>query len=302
MRDRLTIFLVVAAAVVAFVSLVVETASAAPARVQAWYMYSTTASALRSEAYRRGCSFAQGHPGGNRVLVLDFGAARKVSAGAWGALSFGSTVFSNEQILGALKAAADGHHNCYGSGDTIVTYGNSNYRMGASGMTQADAHSAGYYQSYRAQQLDAYQRAVGYNRQNAAIASDVEPSWDSAPMSRAIVDGATAHGYALLYDYGSADGCPASGSGGSCNNGWTVGDVGYVSYSGVAVPLPEIYYTVNADQWTVVRRWWNSTHSWTYRFWGTTATTAVGLSPAGGWDALAARNPGLVLSELTCFC
>jgi len=169
-------------------------------------------------------------------------------------------------------------------------------------MTQTDAYNVGYYQSSRAQQLASYQRSLGYNRQTAAIAGDIEPSWDGAPISRKIVDGASAHGYALLYDYGSADGCPASGSGGTCNNGWQVADLAHVSFSGSAVPLPEIYYTVNADQWTVVRRWWNGNATGGYLFWGTTATVGVGLTPAQGWDALAARNPGIVLGELVCFC
>ena len=74
-----------------------------------------------------------------------------------------------------------------------------------------------------------------------------------------------------------------------------------MSYHGVAVPMPEIYYTVNADQWTVVRRWWNNNNSG-YLFWGTTGTTGVGLTAQGGWDALNSRNSGLVLSDLICFC
>ena len=277
-------------------------AAAAPPRVIASYVYATTLEGLKVEAYNRGCSFARNHPGGERVLLLDFGAARKTGSSSWGALSFGGHLFSNAEILAGLKATADGHHNCYVRGTTIVTYGNSNYRMAISGMTQTDAYNVGFYQSSRAQQLASYQRSLGYNRQTAAIASDIEPSWDGAPISRKIVDGASAHGYALLYDYGSADGCPASGSGGTCNNGWQVADVAHVSFSGSAVPLPEIYYTVNADQWTVVRRWWNGNATGGYLFWGTTATVGVGLTPAQGWDALAARNPGIVLGELVCFC
>lgn len=277
-------------------------APAAPPRVTAWYVYATTLEGLKAEAYNRGCSFARNHPGSERVLLLDFGAARRTGTSSWGALSFGGHLFSNAEILAGLKAAADGHHNCYVRGETIVAYGNSNYHMSSSGMTQSDAYNVGYYQSYRAQQLASYQQSAGYNRQTAAAASDIEPSWDGAPISRRIVDGASMHGYALLYDFGSADGCPSSGSGGTCNNGWAVGDVAHVSFSGSAVPLPEIYYTVNADQWTVVRRWWNASATGGYFFWGTTATAGVGLTPAQGWDALAARNPGLVYAELVCFC
>src|SRR6266498_1529662 len=260
---------------------------AAPQPVQAWYMYGTTLSGLESAAYNHACSFATNHPGGTRLLNLDFGAARQIDADTWGALDFSGVRFTNASILEAMKAAADGHHN---------------YHMTGAGMTTTDAWYAGYYQSYRAEQLASYQVASGYNRQSAAAASDMEPAWDGQLITKQLVNGVTGHGWALYYDFGSADGCPSSGSSGSCSNGWGVDDVAYVSFKGAAVPLPEIYYTVNADQWTVVRRWWNTNSTGGYRFWGTTGTSGVGLTPAGGWDALSSRNPDIVQSELSCFC
>lgn len=51
------------------------------------------------------------------------------------------------------------------------------------------------------------------------------------------------------YDWGDAGGCPPYGS---CNNGWTQGDVWYISWgASPSWPLPLIYNTVgaNADQW-----------------------------------------------------
>src|ERR671930_557891 len=87
------------------------------------------------------------------------------------ALDFSGVRFTNADILAALEAAANGHHNCYtGVGSTIVSYGNSNYHMAASGMTRRDAWHAGYYQSVRAKQLSDYERAHGYNRQGAVAA------------------------------------------------------------------------------------------------------------------------------------
>lgn len=58
--------------------------------------------------------------------MLDFGAARKVDANTWGAIDFSNTLFSNPSILSALKSAADGHHNYYVRGSTIIACGNSN--------------------------------------------------------------------------------------------------------------------------------------------------------------------------------
>ena len=120
------------------------------------------------------------------------------------------------------------------------------------------------------------------------------------------MNGAQAHGWSAYYDFGSADGCPQSGSSdGPCNNGWRVSDVGYVSFHGLALPLPEIYYPANANQWTVVRKWWNANQGG-YVFAGATATTGAGLAPASGVERAQrverrSRRPGArVLRLLTC--
>ena len=276
-------------------------ANAAPTPVAAWYMYGTTLSGLQSNAYNHGCYFAQHHPGGNRTMLLDFGAARKLDASTWGAIDFSNTTFSNPSILAALKSGADGHHNCYtGTGSTVVLYGNTNYHMSNAGMSTSDAWYAGYYQSQRSQDLYNYQVSKGYNMQSSDAAGDMEPAWDGQLITKQLVNGDTSQGWALYYDYGSADGCPQSGSSGSCSNGWTVGDVGYVSYHGLAVPLPEIYVIAQADQWTVIRRWWNANNTNSYYFWGTTGTPGFSLTPQQGWNELNARNSGLVFSELIC--
>lgn len=277
--------------------------TAAPARTTAYYMYATTLSGLQSEAYNKGYAFAQHHPGGDRVLLLDFGAARRISDGVYGTQIFSSSpvYFDNSQILAALKSGANGVHNGYVGGTTQVAYGNNNSYMTSHGMTWTDAHNVGYYQEYRAAQLASYQSANGYNMQSAVAASDMEPGFDGPGITRSLVNGANTYAdRRLYYNYGSADGCPQSGSGGSCNNGWTVGDVAWVSYSGSAVPLPEIYYGANAYQWTVIRRNGQSQFG-SFYFWGTTGSTGVGLTPAEGWNSLNSLNSGLVFGDLVCF-
>lgn len=278
-------------------------ARATPNPVTAWYMYGSSASALRSYAYARGCDFAQAQPGGTiRVLLLDFGAARKLDSSTWGAVDFSNTRFSNGDILAALERAADGYHNCHVRGSVDIAYGNSNYHLAASGMSASDAWNAGYQQSARSEELHEYQVSNGYTSQTSDAASDMEPSWESPAITRQLVNGDQAQGWAVYFDFGSADGCPQSGSSdGSCNNGWHVSDVAYASYGGLAVPLPEIYYTANANQWTVVRKWWNANTQGGYLFLGVTAATGVGLTPAASWNTLNSLNSGLVQSELVCF-
>jgi hypothetical protein len=276
-------------------------AGATPSPVSAWYVYGSSPADLQSYAYGRGCDFARNQPGnGLRLLLLDFGAARKLSSSIWGAVDFSNSTFSNSDILAALKRAADGYHNCHVKGSVEILYGNSNYHMSGSGMSNTDAWYAGYHQSERSRDLANYQLAKGYDSQTANAASDMEPSWDGALITKQLVNGDAGQGWALYYDFGSADGCPQSGSSdGPCNNGWHASDVGYVSYHGLALPLPEIYYSPLANQWTVVRKLWNGNGD--YVFAGVTASTGVGLTPGAAWNTLDSLNSGLVNPEIACF-
>jgi hypothetical protein len=288
-------------ALIAGLALFPAVALAAPSPVTAWYVYGSSASGLASYAYARGCDFALNQPGnGLRLLLLDFGAARKLSSSTWGAIDFSNTTFSNSDILAALKRAADGYHNCHLRGSVDILYGNSNYHMSESGMSNTDVWYAGYHQSGRSHDLFDYQTSKGYDSQTSDAASDMEPSWDGQLITKQLVNGDAAQGWALYYDFGSADGCPQSGSSdGPCNNGWHVSDVGYVSFHGLAMSLPEIYYTALANQWTVVRKVWNGNGG--YYFAGVTASTGVGLTPTAAWNTLSSLNSGLVDSEIACF-
>lgn len=274
-----------------------------PPVVTAYYMYGTTASALETNAYNHGCAFARNQPGGDRALMLDFGAARTIGSDSYGALDFSGTVFGNTTILAALESASDGVHDCYsGRGFTEITYGNSNWEMTQAGMNSTDSHEAGYWQATRANNLYNYEQNHGRVQQDGEAGVDMEPSFDKRPISNELVNGASEANVVVDFDYGSADGCPSSGSSGSCNNGWGVNDVAWASFSGVALSLPEIYYAVNASQWTVVRRNWDANHSTNYQFSGVTGSTGVGLTPQEGWNDLAADNQNLVLSQPGIIC
>ena len=58
-----------------------------------------------------------------------------------------------------------------------------------SGMSATDAWNAGYHQSQTAQELAGYQSAKGYGSQTADAASDMEPSWDGAAITKQLVNG-----------------------------------------------------------------------------------------------------------------
>ena len=205
MRARVLVCAIALAGVFASV----HAAAAAPAPVTAWYMYGSSASDLKSYAYARGCDFASAQPDASiRLLLLDFGAARQLDSSTWGAVDFSNTTFSNADILAALKRAADGYHNCHTRGSVDIVYGTSNYHLSGSGMSTTDAWYAGYHQSERSQDLSDYQASKGYDSQTADAGGDMEPSWDGQLITKQLVNGDRGQGWALYYDYGSADGCP----------------------------------------------------------------------------------------------
>jgi hypothetical protein len=262
--------------------------------------------ALENGAGSDGCIFATYQPDNEPdIMLLDFGAARQLPDGELGAIDFSGTTFRNASILLALEKTADGYHNCHVKGGAIIEYGNSNYHMSNVGMGTTDAWNAGYDQEWTVQQLAQYQSAHGYFSQGAGAASDIEPSYDGQLISKQLVNGATAQGWAIYDDYGSVDGCPTSGSAnGPCNNAWDVGDVAYVSFHGLALPLPEIYYTVSAGQWTVIRKYWDGTNTPGYFYDGVTGVTpapAGGINATTAWNTLNSKNPGLVGPNLVCF-
>ena len=128
--------------------------AAAPSAVTAWYMYGSSLADLKSAAFNHSCDFAQAQPGtAIRVLLLDFGAARKLDSSTWGAVDFSNTTFANPEILAALKRAADGYHTCHIRGGVDIAYGNTNYHLSTSGMSTTDASYAGFHQAERAEDL-----------------------------------------------------------------------------------------------------------------------------------------------------
>lgn len=275
-------------------------ASATPPSVPAYYIYGTSDAAVANAAYNDGCNFARANAGGNRVLMLDFGAARASSAGG-GTLDFSQYYVSNPAILTALESASNGVSNCYSGGYNIIVYGNNNSDL--SGMTTTDATNAGVWQAQRANDLFNYESSNNRNQQDTGVGIDMEPSFGARPISNDIVNGMNQGLAQAGYDFGSADGCPTSGSGGSCNNGWTPFDVGWASFSGAMLPLPEIYYPVNANQWSVVKNAWNAQESIKYFFAGSTGeSSGAGLTPQQGWNDLSAANPGIVDSSPGIIC
>jgi hypothetical protein len=253
-------------------SVSVTLATTAPAVTYGYYMSASSTSALNTEAYNDGYAFAQNNPNASiRYLILDFGCVLPNAE----TYDFGDLTLNNTDIQNALEQAVDGAHAGYKTGQIIVTYGNNN----SCPTSYSNYYSAGEYQESRTGDVANYISSKGWTSQlGAAAASDMEPSFDTWADTSGLVNGVndgSVGGVAGEYDfidYGSADGCPTSGSSGNCNNGWTVADVADASYGGdLDFSLPEIYSETLAEQWKVVANNYGSG----YNFLGVTGYSAA---------------------------
>ena len=176
------------------------------------------------------------------VVVLSFG--KQVSGGANG---FGQ-VIPNAQIVATTSAWAAGLAEC-GPGPWEVALGTSN----SGGVTAFNGYLGGRAWA----NLVAAARAESDPRVVIAGAVDLEPGWGPPGQARAWVDGYVDKTQARLWNFGSADGCPqAFGSDLTCNNGWTIDDVLWVSsHAGPNVlAMPQIHTQSGsqARQWAVL--------------------------------------------------
>jgi hypothetical protein len=296
----------------------------APDPVPSWFVTARDQEHLRAQVVGYARAFARRQDNRHRLMLLSFGAARTPDGLTFGTayrpVAGGELVyFSNAAVLRVLKAAADAYHRRHRRGSAAIAYGVTNYKLARpsgpfKNMTPDDAEAAGRDMAEVADDLRCYQRGIigggcpgpasgHHNRhQSAALGGDIEMDWEHARISRRLVKGAAGPGGVRgdFYDYGTAGGCA---SGPRCDNGWTLADVGQVSFGfRAAVPLPEIYYRYpdQAADWQRVQRRYNRTHrgSCPYRFGGVTGTPGRPLSPRKGWKRLRRKACGRLGREL----
>lgn len=176
------------------------------------------------------------------VIVLSFG--KPVDGGANG---FGKTI-TNAEMVATASAWAAGLAEC-GVGPWEVALGTSN----SGGVTRY----SGYLGGKAWAKLVAAARAESDPRVVIAGAVDLEPGWGPPGQARAWVDGFVDATQARLWNFGSADGCPQTfGADLTCNNGWTIDDVLWVSsHAGPNVlAMPQIHTQSGsqARQWAVL--------------------------------------------------
>lgn len=183
-----------------------------------------------------GCSQAKAVKSG--VAILSFG--KQTSSGTSG---FGQPI-TYDAILEITKAFSEGLLAC-GTGGWEVSIGTSN----SGGITAFNGMSGG---ARWAKLLKDARTMIG---PLVTAAVDIEPGWGPSGQARAWVDGFVASAPDVrLWNFGSADGCPqTAGSDITCNNGWSVDDVIWVSSAAgpnvIAMPQIHTQSGSQARQW-----------------------------------------------------
>src|SRR3954451_651860 len=147
-----------------------------PKPVPAWYMTATNVTDLVLQAKHNACVFAKEQPKSPRVMLFDFGAARKYPDGTFGATLREIRRFRNAGILKALEAASRAYHRCHRKGSATIAYGNTNSIAGH--MSKADSREAGLHQALTVGHLRKFQTSKHhYRHQSAPAAGDIEPGF-----------------------------------------------------------------------------------------------------------------------------
>jgi hypothetical protein len=178
------------------------------------------------------------------IVVLSFG--MQVEGGSSG---FEKTrKLTYDDIAATTSAWASGLAEC-GTGPWEVSIGTSN----SGGKTKFNGFSGGQLWA----QVVERTRAIADPRVTVTGAVDIEPGWGPVKQARLWVDGYVSSTSVRLWNFGSADGCPQTVSSRvSCNNGWTIDDVIYVSsHAGPGViAMPQIHTQSGSQsrQWAVM--------------------------------------------------
>lgn len=178
------------------------------------------------------------------IVILSFG--MQVDGGSSG---FEKTrKLTYDDIAATTSAWASGLGEC-GTGPWEVSIGTSN----SGGKTRHNGFVGGQLWA----QVVEKTRAIADPRVTITGSVDIEPGWGPVGQARLWVDGYVSATSVRLWNFGSADGCPQTVSNRlSCNNGWNIDDVLYVSsHAGPnVVAMPQIHTQSGSQsrQWAVM--------------------------------------------------
>lgn len=180
----------------------------------------------------------------NSLVVLDFGGIYTTTGNGVQEI-FDGTLLPQSRVETLGEAFAYGYHKCSTTSHSVIlAIGTNNYLRLSYSKGQAFARTVKAVSSY-----------AGTYDPDVTVwgANDIE-SWENPGLSPTDTNnwynGYAATGGPMYFDYGSVTTCPTSGFGPTCNDGWTQGDYYNLAWRfSLALPLPEIYSTADAERW-----------------------------------------------------
>jgi hypothetical protein len=272
--------------------------AAAPGATQSRYIDTLS----QAYHYDLGCRAAMTKVSGLSVLI--YGKPVRVG-GSYGASLYGGRDASTARIGEAVKDYARGYVRCSFRSRPYDTYVNlvvatTNCCTG-SGPVHA-GHGMAWAQMVNA--VNRWARSQGYaDKVRVRGGSDMEPGFNRPSPTWLWWEGYHRANGTYLYNVGSADGCPATGTGrinARCNNYWRLSDLYGLSWGGDAVPLPQIYRNdgIQAWQWQQIKLYGIVSRGRAMTFMGSltqyracrqatrTGCVTTDNTPAQGWEQL----------------
>ena len=226
-----------------------------PHGTTSYYIGNTSQSAMYDLGCARGTQDAT-YPGADDSFVaLFFGmpaSSAEVGAGNFGTRLVNGNIVTTAQIAEVAQAFGQGYWEC--SPDTYeltLAVSTSNFTL-STGDDNVVTFEHGAAWATMINDINDWLVTNGPSTRIRAVGgNDIEIAWNTPEASRAWVDGYVSEGLWTMYNLGDAQACPPIG-GPTCDNGWSVEDVWYVS-SGAPLTraIPQIYVTdgIQAQQW-----------------------------------------------------
>jgi hypothetical protein len=208
-----------------------------------------------------GCNQGTASPSGEfNYVILDFGEPWWDPSIGGEVVAFDNNHYLDTSVASAVEAYANGVEACSDrkSGWLDIVIGTNNY---GPYVTESNGEAWGGMALETGLAISAACDACGFENigARADAGSDMELAWNTYAQTAQWASGReSGGGGGNLMDYGDAAGCPTAGAGtccpvpatptDSCPDPWTQQQVGTIGTQ----YIPEIYYSVNAQQWAAV--------------------------------------------------
>jgi hypothetical protein len=321
LAGSLTLLSLVAGFLIALPMAVPAGASAKPKTVSAWYMDTVADNTLENMGCDQANRVDNDTDPNDGVVILTFGSPKPIDtelstnavslfhgydeSGQWAAVwkvqdaavdySRGFHNCLNEPASNVDYTLSLGLNNSYPDGNNPWNLDWSNSRIAAHGTAWGDMVA----------NVRSTQTSNGWSSEILAEGSvDAEQGYASPGETDAWVEAfdAVTSSTGFLRNFGSANGCPQFGQGGTgCDGVWTQQDYFHISWGvDVSVPQPQIYNNAMAEEWVLISLWgYNNTQHGAMGMRGPTSEnqacgqigcgSGFDYTPQQAWDHLEAR-------------